>query len=363
MSTVLQAYDRARAALAEAATVTEVLALRDEIAHIELYARQVRNRELIEQAMVLQLRAERRLGMLLAAAFEAGQLARGRRRKDDTERVTLAEIGVDERLSATAQRAAKMDDAEFDAAVERAREKIRAGRAIVIDPVKEAEKTAEIEQRRAAHAARTKGGCNVKDLGNLALTGWRAGAIGCDPQWKFLAYSEAGDGRSANVHYKTEGLDRIKDMPVGDLAAKDCALFMWVVDWYLHGAIELMSHWGFEFKTVAFTWAKTNGEDVSDPFDESTWHMGQGYWSRANPEMCLLGTRGAPQRLHADVRQLIVAPLRDHSCKPDAWLERIERLVEGPYLELNARRRRPGWVAWGDELEWEDPEQAEGKAA
>jgi N6-adenosine-specific RNA methylase IME4 len=113
---------------------------------------------------------------------------------------------------------------------------------------------------------------------------------------------------------------------------------------------------GLHFKTVAFTWAKTTRADVDDPFDDASWAFGQGYWTRANPEMCLLATRGAPQRLNADVRQLIVAPVMEHSRKPDAWLERIERLVDGPYLELNARRRRPGWVAWGDELEWEGPE-------
>jgi N6-adenosine-specific RNA methylase IME4 len=173
---------------------------------------------------------------------------------------------------------------------------------------------------------------------------------------EFEAYSEAGDGRSANAHYKTEGLEHIKDMPVGELAGADCVLFMWVVDWYLHGALELIAHWGFTFKTVAFTWAKTTRADVDDPFDDASWAFGQGYWTRANPEMCLLATRGAPQRLNADVRQLIVAPVMEHSRKPDAWLERIERLVDGPYLELNARRRRPGWVAWGDELEWEGPE-------
>jgi N6-adenosine-specific RNA methylase IME4 len=78
-----------------------------------------------------------------------------------------------------------------------------------------------------------------------------------------------------------------------------------------------------------------------------------GYWTRANPEDCWLFTRGDPQRLHADVRQLIFAPLMEHSRKPDEWLARSERLVEGPYLELNARRRRPGWTAWGDELTWE----------
>jgi N6-adenosine-specific RNA methylase IME4 len=80
--------------------------------------------------------------------------------------------------------------------------------------------------------------------------------------------------------------------------------------------------------------------------------MGQGYWTRANPEDCWLATRGGPKRLHADVRQLIVAPIAEHSRKPDETYERIERLVEGPYLELYARRPRKGWVSWGNELEF-----------
>jgi MT-A70/Helix-turn-helix domain len=83
--------------------------------------------------------------------------------------------------------------------------------------------------------------------------------------------------------------------------------------------------------------------------------MGNGYWTRANPEDCWLCTRGNPKRLYEDVRQLIVAPVMEHSRKPDEVYERIERLVEGPYLELYARRERPGWVSWGAELPFKMP--------
>ena len=72
-----------------------------------------------------------------------------------------------------------------------------------------------------------------------------------------------------------------------------------------------------------------------------------GYWTRASSEVCLLGTRGKPKRLNADVRQGIIAPVRQHSRKPDGIHERIERLVAGPYLELFARQQREGWTAWG----------------
>jgi len=73
-------------------------------------------------------------------------------------------------------------------------------------------------------------------------------------------------------------------------------------------------------------------------------------WTRANPEQCLLATRGAPRRRARDVKRLVVEPRREHSRKPDTVRKRIERLVEGPYVELFARETRPGWDAWGSEL-------------
>lgn len=345
--TQLAAYDRARVALAEATQVNEVLSIRDEIAHVKLYARQIQDKALLEDAIVLQTRTERRLGVLLAAAKEAGQIAEGRKRKDDAEgeRVTLTEIGVDRKLSARAQKAAALDDEHFERLIEHTREKVRGGGAILVDPVSAATKEAEIADRRAQHAARTENGGCIADLGALALTGKRFGSIGADPQWKFLTRSAAGEGRSANIHYKTEEVDKIKDLPVNELLADDGAFYMWMVDWCPQDALDLLAHWGLKHVTTAFTWVKQNASGEG-------WHMGQGYWTRANPEQCWLATKGNPKRLYADVRQLIVAPVMEHSRKPDEWLDRIERLTEGDYLELQARRPRRGWTSWGDELEW-----------
>ncbi|WP_245286263.1 MT-A70 family methyltransferase [Bradyrhizobium sp. WSM1417] len=345
--TQLAAYDRARVALAEATRVDQVLSIRDEMQHVKLYARQIQDKALLEDAIVLQTRTERRLGILLAAAKEAGQIAEGRKRKDDTEgeRVTLTEIGVDRKLSARAQKAAALDDEHFERLIEHTREKVRGGGAILVDPVSAATKEAEIADRRAQHAARTLNGGCIADLGALALTGKRFGSIGSDPQWKFLTRSAAGEGRSANIHYKTEEVDKIKDLPVNELLADDGAFYMWMVDWCPQDALDLLAHWGLKHVTTAFTWVKQNASGEG-------WHMGQGYWTRANPEQCWLATKGNPKRLYADVRQLIVAPVMEHSRKPDEWLDRIERLTEGDYLELQARRPRKGWTSWGDELEW-----------
>lgn len=170
------------------------------------------------------------------------------------------------------------------------------------------------------------------------------GAIYADPPWSFAVYSDKGKGKSAERHYAVMSLAAIKALPVADVAAPDCALFLWASDPMLPQALEVMAAWGFVYKTVAFTWAKTTA-----PFGK--WHFGCGYWTRANPEMCLLGTRGKPKRLSAAVRQLVVAPRREHSRKPDEVAGGIERLVAGPYLEMFARTTRPGWTAWGNQTE------------
>lgn len=75
--------------------------------------------------------------------------------------------------------------------------------------------------------------------------------------------------------------------------------------------------------------------------------MGLGYWTRANAELCLLATKGKPKRVDAGVRQVILTPIQQHNRKPDEAYDRIERLLDGPYVELFARRHRPRWDAWG----------------
>ena len=170
------------------------------------------------------------------------------------------------------------------------------------------------------------------------------GAILADPPWTFKTYSDKGKGRSAERHYSCMSFEDLCSIEIP--AATDCVLFMWTTDPMLIKAIDLMAAWGFTYKTVAFTWAKLNKEF---PCVDTKWFTGMGYWTRANPEMCLLGTRGKPKRIHKDVRQLIIAPRREHSRKPDEIYERIERLVDGPYLEMFARTRREGWDQWGNE--------------
>jgi N6-adenosine-specific RNA methylase IME4 len=173
--------------------------------------------------------------------------------------------------------------------------------------------------------------------------------IYADPPWTFSTYSRKGKGRSAEAYYDCMSLADIKALPVAEWAAADCMLLLWTTDPLLPTALDVLSAWGFTYKTVGFYWAKLNKSADPIIYRDTSFFAGLGFWTRANPEMCLLATRGHPHRRNANVRKLIVSPRREHSRKPDEAYGRIERLCEGPYLEMFARSSRPGWDGWGAE--------------
>lgn len=170
------------------------------------------------------------------------------------------------------------------------------------------------------------------------------GIILCDPPWSYRVWSKKGVGRTAENHYSTMRLEDICALPVKELAAKDCALFLWVTLPTLQEAFSVIEAWGFTYKTVAFVWVKQNRKTPS-------LFWGLGHWTRANVELCLLATRGSPKRKSAAVHQVIVSPVEEHSKKPDAVRERIISLLgEQPRVELFARQTTPGWDVWGNEV-------------
>jgi N6-adenosine-specific RNA methylase IME4 len=81
--------------------------------------------------------------------------------------------------------------------------------------------------------------------------------------------------------------------------------------------LELIKAWGFTYKTDAFCWTKADASQIDMFRDDADVAIGNGHWTRSNPELCLLAARGEPKRLHADVRQAIIEPRREHSRKPD----------------------------------------------
>lgn len=181
------------------------------------------------------------------------------------------------------------------------------------------------------------------------------GALLIDPPWRFEVWDkDTGNGRSAELHYPTMSLAELQALPVDSIMADDCTVFMWATWPTLPDAMVLGEAWGLQYKTCAFLWAKMN-KHMTGRFGivehDANWFMGMGYWTRANTEPCLLFTKGKPKRKAADVRQLIVSPIRRHSQKPDEQYRLIEQLVDGPYCELFARQAYPGWERWGNEVE------------
>lgn len=181
-----------------------------------------------------------------------------------------------------------------------------------------------------------------------------------DPPWRFKNHSSAelakrGEKwarRNGRSPYDVMNTADIAALPVADIAARDSVLFLWATHPKLLDAVEVMKAWGFTFKTVAFTWVKLNPSGVG-------FHFGLGYWTRQNPEIVLLGTRGHPKRISKEVFSLTIYPRGEHSRKPPEIHDRIVKLVgDLPRVELFARRRVAGWTCLGDGIDGQDIRQA-----
>lgn len=181
------------------------------------------------------------------------------------------------------------------------------------------------------------------------------GVILADWPANFDTYSKKGDAKSPQRHYKTMTLAEICALPVGALAAPDCALFFWSTWPRIFEAKTILRRWGFNYSGLAWEWFKFNFETGKAAF-------GPGFGTRKNLEPCLLARRGSPKLMSRRERDFIFAPRREHSRKPDEQYAPIERMFAGPRIELFARVRRPGWDSWGNEVDKFAPEGPHGKA-
>jgi N6-adenosine-specific RNA methylase IME4 len=174
-------------------------------------------------------------------------------------------------------------------------------------------------------------------------TNKKYGIIYADPPWSYRDKARAGN-RGAECHYDCMTVAEIAALPVPSIVEKDAALFLWVTMPQLLHAFTVINAWGFEYKTVAFVWVKTNTHSPG-------YRLGLGHWTRSNAELCLLATRGKPKRVDAGVRQVIEAPIREHSQKPDEARDRIVQLLGPlPRIELFAKATFDGWDAWGNQV-------------
>lgn len=175
----------------------------------------------------------------------------------------------------------------------------------------------------------------------------RYSTIYADPPWRF----QNRTGKIAPEHkrltrYDTMELEDIKSLPIQEIAADKCHLYLWVPNALLPDGLEVMKAWGFEYKGNLI-WEKVRKDGAPDG-------RGVGFYFRNVTEMLLFGVRGTSNRTLAPARSqvnLIRTQKREHSRKPDEIIPIIEKCSPGPFIELFARGKREGWTMWGDQAQ------------
>lgn len=335
----LAQYEATCLAVASLRTVDDAKLMRDKAEAIRVYARQAKNRQLEIDAADIRVRAERRLGQLLAEEKEAGRLREGRPSKNGSdlepfpERKSLADLGIEDRkLSSRAQKLAEMGDSEFEASLSAWREDAaeHAGR-VALDLTKRARKDERAEQR-AAEARQA--GSFTNDLYAYIRQGRKFGCIYADPPW---LYDNQGTRAATGNHYNGMTVDALCALPVRELAADDAHLHLWTTNAFLFECPKIFAAWGFEFRS-SFVWVKSQ--------------IGIGNYWRNSHEILLTAIRGDAKRFNdRTLRSWIECDRGPHSAKPEIVRSYIERASNGPYLEMFARSKLDGWDTWGNQIE------------
>jgi len=172
--------------------------------------------------------------------------------------------------------------------------------------------------------------------------------IYADPPW-FYNSRPYGKGKAfgagAQGHYPVMRTDDICALPVADIADDNCMLFLWTTFPQLENGLRVITSWGFTYKTLGFSWIKTNKKNGKPCF-------GVGFYTKSNAEVCLLATKGRPIKESNSVSSVIISQREQHSKKPDEARERIVQLCgDIPRIELFARQKVEGWDCWGNEVD------------
>lgn len=177
------------------------------------------------------------------------------------------------------------------------------------------------------------------------LTG-RYGTILIDPPWRFTNRTGKMAPEHRRLHrYPTMSFEEIAGLHVANHAAAKSHLYLWCPNALLAEALHIMNRWGFTYKTN-LVWYKTRKDGGPDG-------RGVGFYFRNVTELLLFGVRGKMRTLQPGRRQvnMIISRKQEHSWKPGETYDIIESCSPGPYLELFARQKRPGWQWWGNQAE------------
>lgn len=181
---------------------------------------------------------------------------------------------------------------------------------------------------------------------NIYSTNKKYSIIYADPPWFYNKRKDIHKsfGKGAAGHYDVMKFKEIAKLPIPQIVAKNCVLFLWVTFPNLIEGVNLFKEWGFKYTTLGFSWIKTNPKN-GKPF------FGIGYYAKSNCEVCLMGIKGRMTPISNKVSSCVISPRRRHSQKPDEVRDRIVKLFgDLPRIELFAREQANGWDCWGNEV-------------
>tara|TARA_Y100000310_G_scaffold5228_1_gene6123 strand:+ start:1448 stop:2455 length:1008 start_codon:yes stop_codon:yes gene_type:complete len=319
-------YDAACAALAAAKSVDEAKHVRDKAEAIRAYAKQAKNKQLEIDAAEIRIRAERRVGELLQAQKATVGLNEGGRPKKTGPgaapvlRPTLADAGIDKKLSARAQDLARVPEHKFEAMVGEWRGRVEQETERVTTRLVREGKREETRQARPS----------------APLPHGRYRLLYVDPPWRYEY--PVSDSRKIENQYPTMSLEAICDLRVP--AADDAVLFLWATSPKVAEAMQVIEAWGFTYRTCA-VWDKQS--------------IGMGYYFRQQHELLLVAARGSLPTPEPPARPSSVLRVKRgrHSEKPARVYELLEAMypafTERDRVELFARAARPRWATWSNE--------------
>lgn len=333
MSLELVRYDAACKALAEAKSVDEVKTIRDVAEAMRAYARQAKNHQLEVDSAEIRIRAERRVGELIAAQRASVGLAKGGGTgSNQHQRATglqqnpaalpsLAEAGIDKNLADRARKLAAVPEKKFNAMLDEWHERVEhEGQRVRTNLIREGER----EQKKDDRPSRPL------PVGLFRL-------LYADPPWRYEHIET--ESRAIENQYPTMSLDEICAIEVP--AAQDCVLYLWATSPKLAEAMKVIESWGFSYRTCA-VWDKEK--------------IGMGYYFRQQHELLLVAAKGALPVPEPSNRASSVIRIKRggmHSRKPVEVIELLESMypafTKKDRLELFTREPRAGWAEWGNE--------------
>lgn len=322
MNTQLIHFDVAKRELALATSIDEVKKIRDQAEAIRQYIRQQKGSfEMQNQAAEIKLRAERRAGEMLAKT----ELNKGGRPTENplhdvSSLPKLADLGISEVQSHRWQLEAEIPEEKFEQFI--AETKVKAE---------------ELTSRATLGIAlKLRHEQKKQTVGELATPKGLFSVIAIDPPWQYGGSYNPYSHRVESPYPEMS----IEELMMLDIpAANDCIVWLWVTNAFMHDAYHILEAWAFEPKTI-LTWFKDK--------------TGVGYWLRGETEHCLLAVKGHPIIDHSAQSTHLKVKATSHSSKPDEFYELVESLcgkaTETTHLEMFARKQRPNWAVWGNEV-------------